>query len=254
MSSIGERLREERLRLGLSQADFAAIAGASKSGMIKWEKDESAPTAKALADWAKAGVDVAYVVTGHQSGAASSSIKSWNALDELGLSSAVSGAQILDAVIGPKSRGKSFERLAADVKAELDEIELWLETNKRSAESDRNERRERLEHIAAMPSLSSHASLKLRVYDLLRWHFSDGSASKRRQEHYSALSEIVERASRDLDDVLEALGLTLDGATEQALLTLMVDYRIQAEDLVQFISAMSRVKRVVLPRDRAATD
>lgn len=245
-------MRDERLRLGLSQADFAKVVGASKSGMIKWEKDESAPTAKALAEWAAIGVNVVYVVTGHHGVSDSSSAKAWSAVDELGLLSSASGAQQLEVVVGPKSRGKSVQRLAADIKAELDEIELWLETNKRAGHVQRQEKRDRLEQIVTMSFGASLATLKLRADDLLRWHFDDGSASKRRQEHYSALSEVVERASRDLDDVLQALDLTLDGATEQALLTLMVDYRIQAEDLVQFISAMSRVERVVLPRDGTA--
>ena len=66
--SIGERLREERLRLQMSQTDFAALAGASKGAVLKWEKDTSAPTAVALAAFANAGVNVPYVLTGEQDG------------------------------------------------------------------------------------------------------------------------------------------------------------------------------------------
>ena len=62
--TIGERLKEERQRAGLSQPALAAIAGASKSAVISWEKGASAPTATALAELANAGMDVLYVVTG----------------------------------------------------------------------------------------------------------------------------------------------------------------------------------------------
>lgn len=62
--SIGSRLREERTRIGLSQTDFAALAGASKRVQLKWEKDESAPTALALAAFAEAGADVLYILSG----------------------------------------------------------------------------------------------------------------------------------------------------------------------------------------------
>ena len=62
--TIGKRLKEERQRAGLSQPALAAIAGASKSAVISWEKGTSAPTATALAELADAGIDVLYVVTG----------------------------------------------------------------------------------------------------------------------------------------------------------------------------------------------
>lgn len=63
-ATIGARLREERTRLGLNQADFAALAGAKKGAQLKWEKDESSPTGTFLAEFAQSGVDVMYVLTG----------------------------------------------------------------------------------------------------------------------------------------------------------------------------------------------
>lgn len=65
-TGLGERLREERERLGFSQPAFAALAEASKSSQASWEKETAYPNAKALAVWARVGVDVAYVVTGIQ--------------------------------------------------------------------------------------------------------------------------------------------------------------------------------------------
>lgn len=61
---IGERLKSERTRLGLTQPALADIADAAKRTVIDWEKGVSTPTAAQLAALATAGVDVLYVVTG----------------------------------------------------------------------------------------------------------------------------------------------------------------------------------------------
>jgi len=65
--SIGARLREERLRLGLSQPAFAALAGVTKGALVKWEKDTAAPNAVALVAFAASGTDILYVLTGKRS-------------------------------------------------------------------------------------------------------------------------------------------------------------------------------------------
>ena len=49
--TIGERLREQRLALGYSQTDFAALVGASKKTQGRWELGESSPGAEALAGY-----------------------------------------------------------------------------------------------------------------------------------------------------------------------------------------------------------
>lgn len=61
---IGNRLKEERERLGLAQPAFAEIAGAAKRTLIDWEKNTSSPTAVQLSALQKAGVDTHYVLTG----------------------------------------------------------------------------------------------------------------------------------------------------------------------------------------------
>ena len=63
----GERIREERERLGFNQADFAALAGATRKTLFNWESGAASPNAAALAAWADAGLDVLYVVTGQRS-------------------------------------------------------------------------------------------------------------------------------------------------------------------------------------------
>lgn len=62
--NFGVRLKSERERLGYNQTDFAALAGASKHAQINWEKGTAHPNAAALAEWARAGADVLYMITG----------------------------------------------------------------------------------------------------------------------------------------------------------------------------------------------
>ncbi|KEY87629.1 helix-turn-helix domain-containing protein [Pseudomonas capeferrum] len=63
---IGERLKEERERLGLNQTEFAALAGASKNTQYNYEKGERSPDANYLAAAAHQGVDILYVITGQR--------------------------------------------------------------------------------------------------------------------------------------------------------------------------------------------
>lgn len=74
MLNIGERLKEERARLGYNQADFAAIAGVAKTSQFNYEKGERSPDAEYLAAIAAKGVDVLYVVTGERKPQATDSI------------------------------------------------------------------------------------------------------------------------------------------------------------------------------------
>ncbi len=69
-SSIGARLREERLRLGRNQGDFAAIANTTKRSQYEYEKDGAPPGATYLAAIAAEGADVQYIITGVRSSCA----------------------------------------------------------------------------------------------------------------------------------------------------------------------------------------
>ncbi len=65
--NIGERLREERERLGFSQSAIGAIGGVKKLAQLKYEQGERYPGADYLAAVAKVGVDTLYIVTGERS-------------------------------------------------------------------------------------------------------------------------------------------------------------------------------------------
>ena len=65
--SIGDRLREEREKLGFSQASFAEITGAHRKSQGNYEQGERMPDAAYLAAIAAAGADVLYILTGSRS-------------------------------------------------------------------------------------------------------------------------------------------------------------------------------------------
>jgi phage repressor protein C with HTH and peptisase S24 domain len=67
-NKIGERLREERERLGFNQTDFGALGGVLKKSQFHYEKGERLPDAAYLAAIANAGCDVSYIITGKRIG------------------------------------------------------------------------------------------------------------------------------------------------------------------------------------------
>ena len=64
---IGERLKEERERLGYTQPVFAKAAGAAKRTLIEWEKGNTSTSAVQLSALMAIGVDVLYILTGQRS-------------------------------------------------------------------------------------------------------------------------------------------------------------------------------------------
>lgn len=80
MSGIGDRLREERERLRLSQGNFGEIGGVKANAQGKYESGERFPDAEYLAAVAEKGVDVLYVVTGVHTPAQADSLSHEEAL------------------------------------------------------------------------------------------------------------------------------------------------------------------------------
>lgn len=66
---IGERLKEERTRLGLSQTELAELGCVQRNTLFNYEKGVRSPDADFLARIAGRGADVLYIVTGRRSGA-----------------------------------------------------------------------------------------------------------------------------------------------------------------------------------------
>ena len=65
--SLGERLRQERVRIGYSQRAFAYQLDRSLQGYVKVEHGLATPKVDLLANAARFGIDVQYVVTGVRS-------------------------------------------------------------------------------------------------------------------------------------------------------------------------------------------
>jgi transcriptional regulator with XRE-family HTH domain len=68
--NLGSRLKSERLRLGLSQAEFASLGGVGKSSQIHYESGDRTPDSNYLIALSSHGVDVSYVLLGTTAGSA----------------------------------------------------------------------------------------------------------------------------------------------------------------------------------------
>ena len=64
MDVFGERLKCERVRLGLNQTEFAALGAVKQRAQYQYEKGLRRPNSDYLRAIALAGVDVWYVLTG----------------------------------------------------------------------------------------------------------------------------------------------------------------------------------------------
>lgn len=67
INDSGDRLKEERERLALSQAAFAEKIGVSRMSQFNYESGKRSPDAEYLAAADKIGVSVEYIVTGKRS-------------------------------------------------------------------------------------------------------------------------------------------------------------------------------------------
>lgn len=61
---IGDRLKRERVRLGLTQPQFGEAVGVKKSTINDWQNGLSSPTARQLVAMILIGADVGYILTG----------------------------------------------------------------------------------------------------------------------------------------------------------------------------------------------
>lgn len=64
MATLGRRLHQERVRLGLSQQQFAEIGGVKRSSQHLYEHDVRRPDADYLAKIQAAGADVGFLISG----------------------------------------------------------------------------------------------------------------------------------------------------------------------------------------------
>lgn len=83
MPGWGHRLREERMRLGMSQDQLGTIARQSRKSVLRYESEERAPDAPFLEAIAAHGADVLYILTGRREQPALEDIKTLTAAIEI---------------------------------------------------------------------------------------------------------------------------------------------------------------------------
>jgi transcriptional regulator with XRE-family HTH domain len=64
--TIGNRLKEERERLGHTQTTLATLAATTKKTQIDYETGRTSPNAEYLKTLSSVGFDVTYIVTGQR--------------------------------------------------------------------------------------------------------------------------------------------------------------------------------------------
>lgn len=64
--TFGERLKEERKRLGMNQTEFALLGGIVKFTQLTYEKGDSTPNLDYLRKLHESGVDAYYILTGQR--------------------------------------------------------------------------------------------------------------------------------------------------------------------------------------------
>lgn len=73
--TFGSRLREERLRVGISQVEAANACGVSREMWGRYERGIGSPGADVIARMAELGIDTHYAVTGEKSSGNSDSAR-----------------------------------------------------------------------------------------------------------------------------------------------------------------------------------
>lgn len=74
MVGSGDRLREERVALGLKQEEFAQLGGVNRNTQGSYEKGDRNPDTAYLTAVASAGVDIFYVITGERNAQSAGSL------------------------------------------------------------------------------------------------------------------------------------------------------------------------------------
>lgn len=125
MPTFGDRLREVREAMGLSQQELADRCGVTMRSQRNYEKGERNPDSAYLAAIAAAGADVLYLLTGQRQGGLSpmSMSQSQTNMDVVAPASSMRTltprqAALLDNYDGSDEDGKRYIERAADLEAQ----------------------------------------------------------------------------------------------------------------------------------------
>ncbi|WP_079218125.1 helix-turn-helix domain-containing protein [Herbaspirillum robiniae] len=109
IQTIGERLKSERNRLGLSQEAFAAVGGVKKLAQISYEQGKTLPDVGFMIALSKIGVDASFVMFGTPTAEAATAdeqqlLLGYRRLDIIGK------ARVLGVIEGATPHGNSAPR------------------------------------------------------------------------------------------------------------------------------------------------
>lgn len=195
------------MRLGLSQTDFASLAGASKGAQVKWEKDDASPNAQALIAFAEAGADVMYILSG-------------------------------------KRQAEPFDmRAEANIQETLDRLEETIDIPRHEADRSGITMEEVVEgcrqalvKIATSTSPDITDVARARADEILRMKFNDPAAAKRRSARFAEIMLSRQNASKDLEDALTSLAMALPRSLHHQLLMLVTDYQVSIRDALPLLA------------------
>lgn len=77
LQALGQRLRGERKRLGLTQAELASRAGVSRAAVATYEAGRTPPDVAFIDRLREAGVRTSYVVDGEAGAASAAAVFDW---------------------------------------------------------------------------------------------------------------------------------------------------------------------------------
>lgn len=130
------------MRIGLSQAEIAALGGLSNKTQLGYESDVRSPDANYLAALAKVGVDVLYVITGERSVQSAlpqdvadivDSVLQLNDIGRTAIQGAINGYLHVGEMTLSGEPSKRIPRVAANRMAKLD---AFVEDEVKAAQAD----------------------------------------------------------------------------------------------------------------------
>jgi transcriptional regulator with XRE-family HTH domain len=84
---LGDRIAEERKRLGLNQDEFADVAGVKRRAQSLYENGHRSPDSDYLTRIAAAGADIVYILTGERGPAAAG--QAWQTMGAEGMAQGI---------------------------------------------------------------------------------------------------------------------------------------------------------------------
>ena len=210
MSTVGARLKEERLKMALSQEKFAQLGGLTKQTIIKYENDERAPDALFLQSLSAAGADTLYIVTGRREVMLPASLEAYNTL---------TANAFCDSL---EARFRHLEPwpLPEDIRASLNAERVELD---------------RIARIEALPD-----KVRARADQMLLMAFDDTEACGRLDNRFRAIRRRLLEADAAIERAARIAGTEAPPQLKAALLKMVADYAIEAEELAPLLSLVVR--------------